>query len=54
MYGAVLPVIAIDYKSIRESVEENVTGRIFTDENDLFKILKVLFLLIRKTKGNHR
>lgn len=61
MYGAVLPVIAIDYKSIRESVEENVTGRIFTDENDLFKILKEIIVdfngkneILKRYKSNIR
>lgn len=42
MYGACLPVVAINYRCIKESVKENYFGWIFDSEAQLKKIIKDL------------
>eukprot|EP01017_Pseudomicrothorax_dubius_P051520 TRINITY_DN9935_c0_g1_i4.p1 TRINITY_DN9935_c0_g1~~TRINITY_DN9935_c0_g1_i4.p1 ORF type:complete len:418 (+),score=108.25 TRINITY_DN9935_c0_g1_i4:1092-2345(+) len=51
MFGAGLPVLAINYKSIGELVQDDKNGKIFKDANDLQKILKDLFIDFPKNQG---
>lgn len=43
MFGARMPVLAINYKSIGELVQNNVNGQIFSNSADLVQQLLNLF-----------
>ena len=45
MFGAMLPVLAINYQTISELVISGVNGQIFNNSEELFQILQVYLQL---------